>query len=300
MANASASRFGQVLRRLRLVAGLSQEELAERASLSVRGISDLERGLRTSPRPETVRLLAQALDLGAGERASLIAAAHPELDVSASAPDGTSVSRPPTPIVSLRRPSLDAASLTRLVGREAELAQVSTLLRREEIRHITLTGPGGVGKTQLALATAMQLAADERFADGIAFVELASIQDPALVASAVAATLGVKERGARPLADSLAESLRQRRLLLVLDNFEHVLPAALLVADLVVACPLMVVLATSRERLRLRGEREVHVEPLALPSPCTRTTRPPLRTWPPWPRSSSSSNGPRRQGPASP
>ena len=266
MATVSSSRFGQTLRRLRLVAGLSQEELAERAGLSARGVSDLERGLRACPRPETVRLLADALALGPEERASLVAAAHPELTDASPTPAASSVPTPPTTVIAIRRPSLDDALLTQLVGREAELAQVGALLR-SDVRLVTLTGPGGVGKTQLALAVAAQLDTDERFADGVTLVELAPVSDPALVLSVIAAEIGISDSGGGPLISALREALRPRRLLLVIDNFEHVLPAALLVAELLAGCPRLVVLATSRDRLHLRGEREVHVEPLALPPP---------------------------------
>jgi predicted ATPase/transcriptional regulator with XRE-family HTH domain len=263
MATTSVSTFASLLRRFRLAAGQSQEELAERASLSTRAVSDLERGLRTSPRPETVRLLADALALAPEQRATLIAAAHPELAAPVVVPASPPVVESLEPMS--RRWSLPPALLTGLIGRDADVARLSTLLRHEEVRLVTLTGPGGVGKTRLALAAAAELAADERFADGVVLIELAPTRDPALVVSGIAAAFGVKERGAEPLADTLRDFLRPRRLLLVLDNFEQVLPAAVLVAELLAGCPGLAVLATSRERLHLRGEREVPVEPLALP-----------------------------------
>ncbi|MBA2277913.1 MAG: helix-turn-helix transcriptional regulator, partial [Chloroflexia bacterium] len=192
------------------MAGLSQEELAERAGLSARGVSDLERGLRASPRPETVRLLVGALALGADDRASLIAAAHPELAHAAVSSTAVPETARPAPTVIKRRSS--PVPPTRLVGRDADTARLRALLRHEDVRLVTLTGPGGVGKTQLALAAAAELATDARFADGIALVELAPVRDSALVASAVAAALGIKESGGRPLTDSLREALGQRRL----------------------------------------------------------------------------------------
>ncbi|MDQ3654840.1 MAG: tetratricopeptide repeat protein [Chloroflexota bacterium] len=265
MDSVPAPAFGPFLRRLRLEAGLSQEELAESASLSVRGVSDLERGRRTSPRPETVRLLAEALKLSPAEHTALIAAAHPELTAR------TLVAHPPGPVSPAAggRTSLLLSPPTRLVGRGTDVERLCGLLTRDEVRLITLTGPGGVGKTRLALAAAAELEASDRFTDGFFLVELAPVREPALVASAIAAALGIKESGSQPLADSLGETLRDRRLLLVLDNFEHVLPAALLVAGLLASCPNVVILATSRERLHLRGERELTVEPLALPDPAT-------------------------------
>jgi predicted ATPase/DNA-binding CsgD family transcriptional regulator len=153
---------------------------------------------------------------------------------------------------------------TRLVGREREVAALSALLADEGERLLSLTGPGGVGKTRLAVAVAS--AAAERFPDGARFVGLAAVSDTALVAPTVAQALGVREAGEAPLADRLAVFLRDKRLLLILDNFEQVVEAAPLVADLLAACPGLAVLATSRVRLRLSGEREVAVAPLALPT----------------------------------
>jgi predicted ATPase/class 3 adenylate cyclase len=154
---------------------------------------------------------------------------------------------------------------TPLVGREREVAQVADRLQSEGGRLFTLTGPGGTGKSRLALQAAADLL--EEFEDGVFFVALATITDPELVPSTIAGALGVKESAEQPLIESLKGYLREKELLLVLDNFEQVLEGAPLVGELVAACPKLQVLATSRIPLRLYGEQEYPVPPLALPDP---------------------------------
>src|SRR5215216_552726 len=155
--------------------------------------------------------------------------------------------------------------LSSLIGRDRETAAVRDLILRDSERLVTLIGPGGVGKTRLALRVLDEIAG--RFADGAVFVPLAAVTDPELVPAAIARELGVLEAGDRPLLVSLAGLLRERTFLLVLDNLEQVVQAAPTVADLLSACPDLVVLATSRAALRLSGECEFPVPPLALPDP---------------------------------
>jgi predicted ATPase/DNA-binding CsgD family transcriptional regulator len=152
--------------------------------------------------------------------------------------------------------------LTTLVGREREITAVGALLSRPEIRLVTLTGTGGVGKTRLALEVA---AAVSNFADGICFVALALLTDPALVASTIAHALGVREQASQPRLQSLKDHLRDKQVLLLLDNFEQVVSAAPVVAELLVAAPRLHVLVNSRTSLHLSGEHEFVVPPLSLP-----------------------------------
>ena len=155
------------------------------------------------------------------------------------------------------------ARATALVGRERELETIRELMLEPETRLVTLTGTGGAGKTRLALEAAVALLAG--FRDGVFFVDLSPVADPALIASAIAQVLGLRETGADPALESVKRFLRSRQVLLVLDNFEHVLPGAAHVVDLIASCPSLRVLATSREPLHLQPERDVPVHPLAVP-----------------------------------
>jgi predicted ATPase/class 3 adenylate cyclase len=177
--------------------------------------------------------------------------------------DGLPTEFPPLQTVDRQMHNLPA-QVTAFVGRERELADVKQRLEEPGVRLLTLTGPGGTGKTRLALQVAGELV--DHYPDGVWFVPLAPIARAGRVVSAIAEVLGVRELPGEPIAESLRSFLRTRRLLLVLDNFEHVVDAAPLVADLLADDPGLQVLVTSRTPLRLSGEQELPVEPLGLPS----------------------------------
>lgn len=242
------SSFGALLKHYRLAAGLSQEALAARASLSARTISDLERGVHATPHTDTLGLLTGALSLTDQQRTLLLASARPTEAFVDIPPRSHSLDFPIPP--------------TRLVGRERERSHTLELLRRASTRLFTLTGPSGVGKTQFALQLVQDIAPD--FVDGVAFVALAPVRDAALVPGAIAQALGIHESANTSLAEQVRVFLRPKRLLLVLDNVEQVLDSTSFVADLLANCPHLFILVTSRTPLRLRAEQEVQLAPLPL------------------------------------
>ena len=262
MAEQAIVGFAGLLRQLRAEAELTQQELAEAAGLSPRSVSDLERGINRTARQDTAVPAGRRAGPGrAWPRSVFIAAALGRIGAAQV-------------LAARRRQALGESPasaggmhgfvpvLTSFVGRAGPVREVAGLL--EEYRLVTVTGPGGVGKTRLAGEVAGLVAA--RFADGVWLAELAPVRDPARVAAAVAVALGVREQAGEPAAAALARVLARQQVLVVLDNCEHVIGAAAqLCAGLLQACDDVRILATSRERLRIAGEAAYRLAPLPVP-----------------------------------
>ena len=276
MEAAGRPHFGALLRQFRLDAGMTQQELSERAKLSVEAISTLERGARTRPYRETVVLLGRALGLSP-EREMLLRSAigvpHPSLQRERS--DTLSAS-----LLRLVRPDAQGtprhnlpAQLTSFVGRQREVADIAALL--SEHRLVTVVGAGGVGKTRVALQLASALIDD--CSDGVWLVDLAPIAEKTVVASAVLAALQLPPTSGTPL-DIVSAYLKTHRLLLILDNCEHIIDAAREVATTIIElCPHVRVLSTSREALGVEAEWVYRLPSLACPPDSSRTAQDALR-----------------------
>jgi predicted ATPase/transcriptional regulator with XRE-family HTH domain len=237
--------LGGALKGLRQAAGLTQERLAERAGISARTVSDLERGLRKAVHFDTAKRLASGLGLDDERRRRFEALASGRASDLSMPPAGA---LPPTP--------------TPFRGRTRELESIKAALLGGGVRLLTLTGPGGMGKTRLALEAARAI--QEKYPDGCFFVSLGEVKDAALVGSELAKTVGAVETGPG-LEQILIKHLAGRRVLIVLDTFEHLTAAAPLVYSVLLRCTDTTFLVTSRSALRLRGEHEFPVPPLESP-----------------------------------
>ena len=247
-AEMSVGEFGSLLRQFRCAAGLSQEALAERARLSPGAISTLERSARRGPQHQTLALLAEALQLGSQERARLEESARAG---RRRAPRGSAIASPAVPH---NLPRI----LTSFHGRDADLAELEELLGSRRL--ITLLGPGGVGKTRLALEAAHRQLDGVLFSGGVWFVDFAPLNSAELVATAIARLLSVREQPSVPLLQTIGAAIARKNVLLVFDNCEHVLDECARIAEALLRdCSGVVVLTTTREALRhrrrMRGSR---------------------------------------------
>ncbi len=263
MEAAGRADFGTLLRQLRLAATLTQQELAERANLSVEAIGQLERGARTRPQRETVVLLARALDLSPERQALLtraISSTHP--------PRRREHGQSNLPLLRLVRSDVQTTAghnlpqqLTSFVGRQQEIGEIAELLREHRI--VAIVGAGGVGKTRVAAELAVALLDD--YPDGVWFVDLAPLSQQALAEDAVLTVLQLPSSTASAI-DVVIAHLKTRRALLILDNCEHVVAQVREVAGKIFeACPMVRVLATSREALAVAGEQVYRLPSLAIP-----------------------------------
>lgn len=260
--------FGYWVRRRRLSLDLTQAELGRRAGASAAAIRKIEADERR-PSRELAEHLAAALGVPDGERAAFQAAARglaaverlPVAMAPLAAPAPAAQPIPPATPHNLPAP------LTSFVNRTQDIAAVTTLLRRPDVRLLTLVGPPGIGKTRLSIQAAKALLPD--FPDGVWFVDLAPITDPALALAAIARQVGVHELADAPWSERFRVMMGRKRVLLVLDNCEQVVEVATEVSALLRACQRLKVLATSRVPLHVYGEHEYAAPPLSLPPPGT-------------------------------
>lgn len=254
-----ASRFSDWLRQRRTDLGVPRDELADQVGFSRAMLRKLESGERR-PSGQIASLLADYFRVPNDEREAFVTFAR----VGVSTPIGGRVAaRAPWRTAQVLQTNLPTM-LTPLIGREEEVQAAIGQLLHARTRLFSMTGPPGVGKTRLALQVASNLV--DEFEDGVFFIDLAPVVDPDRVLPMIAANLGLKESGELPIESLLLNHLRDRRILLLLDNFEQVLDAAAGIVKLLEASPWLKVLLTSREALHVRGERRFSVRPLGLPS----------------------------------
>ena len=265
MEAAGRPHFGALLRQFRLDAGMTQQELAERAKLSVEAIGTLERGARTRPYRETVVLLGRALGLSPEREAllrSAVGTAHPARQREHRETLNASLLRLVRPDVQGTPRHNLPQQLTSFVGRGREVCEIAALLREHCL--VTIVGAGGVGKTRVAMQTGRGTLEDNP--DGVWLIDLSPLADETLVASAILAALQLPPTTGSPL-DVIVAYIRTRRLLIILDNCEHVIAQARGVAAVVARAAAHVrVLATSRQPLNLPGERVYRLPSLTVPS----------------------------------
>ncbi|MGC2407047.1 MAG: tetratricopeptide repeat protein [Candidatus Cybelea sp.] len=253
----SVAEFGTLLKRLRLQAGLSQEQLAERARISAKAVGSYERGDRRAPHRNTLALIVDALGITGAAQHELLSAADQARRRGPSAVDFAAPSEPQA------RPNNLPIARTTFVGRDHDVALVEELLDRHPL--LTLVGSGGVGKTRLAIQVGSGML--DRYPDGVWFVDFAPITDPELVGSVVARPLGMSQQQGRAIDEAIPAWLKRKQLLLIFDNAEHVLETTAALADAILSTAKDVrILATSRQRLNISGEAVHEVAPLAVPA----------------------------------